>query len=414
MSILVLGDYIIDEYWSGTASRLSPEAPVPVINDIKRNRSPGGAASVALNLKNMGSDVRFISQSNLGEDSLLESLERSMLACDQTPTKIRIIADNHVICRIDSERYQGVMFDQSWISVDTSICVLSDYGKGFLMDSQAIIDHCNDLGIRTVVDPKNNWMYYSGCWLLKSNAKELQQQLGQNYNIRDLNLICSQLASEYAIQNLVVTLGDQGLYAWNHQGGYLIPSSETQIVDVTGAGDVVTAALVHYLDRGHDLRSAAIKANTLAGISVSKRGAYVLQPQDLTSVDDRVVFTNGCFDILHRGHIDYLRKSRELGTHLIVGLNSDSSVRDLKGVTRPVNRQEDRKALLESLEFVDEVIIFDEPTPYRLISEIRPDILTKGGDYTIDQVVGNDLVKQVVIIPLTNGYSTTSILEKKL
>jgi D-beta-D-heptose 7-phosphate kinase / D-beta-D-heptose 1-phosphate adenosyltransferase len=413
MTILVLGDFIIDEYLVGTATKLSPEAPVPVIGDVSRSRSPGGAASVALNLQSMGSTVRFISQCNPIEDVLLSSLDRVMLSCEQTPTKIRIIADDHVICRIDSERYQRVIFDPLWITNDASICVLSDYRKGFLEDSQRVIDHCNDLGIRTAVDPKRDWMHYSGCWLLKSNAKELEDQLGKKYNTSDLGLICSQLASEFRIQNLVVTLGERGLYAWNYQGGKLISSVPNRVIDVTGAGDVVLAALAHYLNLGFDLFSAAAKANDLAGIAVSKRGAYIVTPQDLAGVEDRMVFTNGCFDILHRGHIEYLKKSRALGTRLVVGLNSDSSVRNIKGITRPINRQEDRKTLLESLEFVDEVIIFDEPTPHRLISEIKPDIITKGGDYTVDQVVGNDLVNQVVIIPLTDGYSTTKILEKR-
>ncbi len=412
MTILVLGDFIIDEHWTGTASRLSPEAPVPIITDVARRRSPGGAASVALNLQSMGSDTKLISQCFAGDDDLLGNLNRTMIACEQTPTKTRIIAGDQVICRLDSERYQGVISDPSWITQDVSICVLSDYGKGFLRDSQCIIDQCNDLGIRTIVDPKKDWMHYSGCWLLKSNAAELQQQIGARYGIDDLHLICPQIASEFGIQNLVVTLGDRGSYAWDHRGGRLIPPRETSVVDVTGAGDVVLAALAHHINQGYDLISAATIANALAGISVSKRGAYVVRPEDMAIARDQVVFTNGCFDILHRGHVDYLRSSRALGCRLIVGLNSDRSVRELKGDGRPVNRQEDRKALLESLACVDEVVIFDEPTPYRLISEIKPDIITKGGDYAPDQVVGNDLVSQVVIIPLTHGYSTTDTLEK--
>lgn len=413
MSILILGDYIIDEYWMGTTSRLSPEAPVPVIKDIKGETKPGGAAVVALNMQSMGSTVRLISQCARGDDAMLEGLERTMLPCEQTPIKTRIITDDHVICRLDIERYQRVVAQESWITDDINICVLSDYDKGFLADSQSLIDWCNDRGIRTIVDPKRDWSNYRNCWLLKSNALELRQQLGgRDYEPSELDLICPQLATEFGIQNLVITLGSRGLYAWNWHGGRMFTSAHNRVADVTGAGDVVLAALAHYINSGSDLDSAASKANALAGIAVSKRGAYIVQPGDLAEVEQKVVFTNGCFDILHRGHLDYLRRSRSLGSKLIVGLNSDHSVRALKGLNRPINNQWDRKAVLESLEFVDEVIIFDEPTPRELILKVKPDIITKGGDYTVDQVVGNDLVNRVEIIPLVEGYSTTGMLEK--
>jgi D-beta-D-heptose 7-phosphate kinase/D-beta-D-heptose 1-phosphate adenosyltransferase len=210
----------------------------------------------------------------------------------------------------------------------------------------------------------------------------------------------------------VITLGSQGLYLWTDNCGTLIKAVPNHVIDVTGAGDVVLAALAHYTDQGLDLLSAAKRANALAAIAVSKLGAYVITAQDLITVEDRVVFTNGCFDILHRGHVDYLKQSKAHGTKLVVGLNSDRSVRLLKGSSRPINSQQDRKAMLESLECVDEVIIFDEPTPRELILKVKPDIITKGGDYTVDQVVGNDLVNQVIIIPLAAGYSTTNLLEK--
>lgn len=412
MSILVLGDFIIDDYWIGSTNRLSPEAPVPVVQDITKDRRPGGAAVVALNIHSMGSPVRLISQCNRNDDQILGELDRLMLRCEITPNKTRIISEDHVICRLDSERYQPVIAQQSWITSDVSICVLSDYNKGFLADSQLLIDWCNDAGIRTIVDPKKSWSNYRGCWLLKANGKELEQQLGRSYQLGELGLICSGLAAEFDLQNLVITLGSQGMYVWSWQGGQMIPSVHNHVVDVTGAGDVVLAALAHYINDGCDVRTAATKANTLAGISVSKQGAYIVCPEDLARVESRVVFTNGCFDILHRGHLDYLRRSRALGSKLVVGLNSDRSVRELKGPKRPINNQWDRKAMLESLEFVDEVIIFDEPTPRELILRVKPDIITKGGDYTVDQVVGNDLVNRVEIIPLVDGYSTTNIVER--
>jgi D-beta-D-heptose 7-phosphate kinase/D-beta-D-heptose 1-phosphate adenosyltransferase len=413
MAILVIGDFIIDEYLMGTSSRLSPEAPVPVVCHQSLKLFAGGAANVALNIKAMGSTVKLISQcddqTNL---DLLGDLDHTMIACDLTPHKTRVLSDGHMICRIDREQYQPLGFTPAWLGSSTEICVISDYNKGSVTNSHGIISACADRGIKTIVDPKRDWDHYSGAWLLKANAQELRQQAARDFSMADLPSICSSLAAEYGIRNLVITLGSEGLFAWTPDGYRFFPAQKQAVADVTGAGDVVIAALAHYIHQGEELLSAAGKANQLAGRSVTQLGTYVVQPEDLAAVEERVVFTNGCFDVLHRGHVEYLRRSRQLGTRLIVGVNSDRSVRQLKGPSRPINRAEDRKALLESLGCVDEVIIFDEPTPRELIQRIKPDIITKGGDYTVDQVVGNDLVNQVVIIPYVDGYSTTNMLRK--
>jgi D-beta-D-heptose 7-phosphate kinase/D-beta-D-heptose 1-phosphate adenosyltransferase len=211
----------------------------------------------------------------------------------------------------------------------------------------------------------------------------------------------------FQIQNIVVTMGKDGVYVSTPDREELIPADQRMISDVTGAGDVFIAAMTHFIKKGHDLFEACRKANLLAGISVTKFGTYVLTDEDI--MQTKVIFTNGCFDILHRGHVEYLRKSRELGARLIVGLNSDASVRRLKGDSRPINKQDDRKRVLESLDCVDEVIIFDEDTPRSLIERVKPDVITKGGDYRPKDVVGNDLAS-VVIVPLVEGYSTTKIV----
>ena len=413
MSILVLGDLILDEYWNGKASRLSPEAPVPVIRDIIKSCKAGGAANVALNIKSMGSTTKLISQvSDDTDTSMLGDLDRQLISCQVTPHKIRMLADNHVICRIDNEQYQYVIADKSWITADVSTCVLSDYNKGFLYDSCKIIQWCNDKNMRTIVDPKTSWKHYAGCWLLKANAKELADHTGREHEIAELPKICAEISNKYDIPNLVITLGPLGLFVYTPHSSSMISSEQGLVADVTGAGDVVVAALAHYTDLGMDVITAAEKANKLASISVCHQGSYVVTAADLATVEDKVVFTNGCFDVLHRGHIDYLVKSKQLGSKLVVGINSDRSVKELKGSGRPINSQEDRKAMLESLGCVDQVIIFDEPTPRELILKIKPDIITKGGDYSVDQVVGNDLVNQVIIIPLVEGYSTTGILKR--
>jgi D-beta-D-heptose 7-phosphate kinase/D-beta-D-heptose 1-phosphate adenosyltransferase len=414
MNVLVLGDLIIDEYHSGTTTRLSPEAPVPVILNPTKTQSVGGAGNVALNAKAMGSIVRLITQvDNNFNKLLLNEIDCvEIIPCEQTPNKLRVLANNHVICRLDTEQYQAVIPSENWITPEVNVCVLSDYNKGFLDNCQDIIKWCSLRGIRTIVDPKKDWDHYRNCWLLKANYNELTNQYKEPFELKDLHTVCSILSQRYNIENLIITLGQAGLFVWTNSEYKLFPVNSDHVIDVTGAGDVVIAALAHYISRGINLITAAERANNLAQLSVRHARCYVITREDAANIEGKVVFTNGCFDILHKGHIDYLKTSKTYGTKLVVGLNSDASVRALKGEGRPYNNQNDRKALLESLEFVDEVIIFDEPTPRELIMKIRPDIITKGGDYTVDQVVGNDLVNQVIIVPLVQGHSTTSLLEK--
>lgn len=413
MSILVLGDLIIDEYLKGDSVRLSPESPIPVITNLTTEVRAGGAANVALNIQAMGSRVKLISQA--GEDldpKLLSKLKTKILHAKTTPKKTRVLANNHAICRLDVEQYQEVTPSEKWITDKLTICVLSDYNKGFLHNSIQIINWCKSRGIDVIVDPKKSWDNYRGCWLLKANYKELCDQVSVEVKDDDLANTCASLSKLYNIENFVITLGSRGLFVWSNDQYELIPTRFNRVVDVTGAGDVVIAALAHYTNVGLSLITAAKRANRLAESSVSHLGCYVVNQEDLLHAEEKVVFTNGCFDILHRGHIEYLRTSKSYGTRLVVGLNSDRSVRELKGPTRPIHNEHDRKALLESLEFVDEVIIFDEPTPRELILRIKPDIITKGGDYTVDTVVGHDLVNQVIIVPLVDTYSTSNIIKK--
>lgn len=413
MKIVVIGDFILDEYLVGHTTRISPEAPVPVITNAKTHVKAGGAANVALNIKSMGSSVQLISQADRKTNTkILSDLNHFLLKCELTPKKTRIITNNHIICRIDTERYQQVTPHDSWITSDIGICVLSDYNKGVLDKSLDIIEQCNSLEIPTIVDPKKSWYHYKNCWLLKSNFKELIEQLDRPCEYSDLPTVCETLSNIYGIENLIITLGGEGMFVYTPFEQKFITAQTNSVIDVTGAGDVVLAALAHYINNGLSVVEAAERANKLASISVSKQGSYIVSKEDIDSIEGKVVFTNGCFDVLHKGHIDYLRKSKSYGTKLIVGLNSDSSVRQLKGNSRPINTEQDRKAMLESLEFVDEVIIFNEQTPKELITKVKPDIITKGGDYTADQVVGNDLVNQVIIIPLTEGYSTTNVIGK--
>ena len=382
--IVVIGDIIIDEYVYGTSTRLSPEAPVPVVKHEKTERKLGGAGNVYNNIKSLTDDVTLIGYRNDTTDWPVE------LFCTHMPLKQRIYADKHYITRIDREQKidNSTLFDYVKKRVHNCTVVISDYNKGTIQDPQRLIKILKDNGCYVIVDPKQHLDLYAGADVIKPNKQEYEE-----YN-------------NGVDTDMVVTLGADG-YMIN---GTHYPTQQQEVYDVTGAGDTFLAVMSYFLDFGESLEFACEMANKGAGVSVQHNGVYVVHWKDL---DPRptVVFTNGCFDLLHRGHVEMLKASKALGEHLVVGLNTDASVKRLKGDTRPINNEHDRKVVLESLDFVDEVILFDEDTPQQLIERIRPDIITKGGDYTIDTVVGNELAK-VVIIPTVENQSTTNTIKR--
>lgn len=395
--ITVIGDIIIDEYWHGTSTRLSPEAPVPVINLENTYTRLGGAGLVYSNIRNLTEDVQLIGY--MSEEYKLDV--PGILDCKKMPVKKRIYADGHYVTRIDDEEYinnQTIYAELKKIKNQT--VVLSDYNKGTLDGIETIIRILKQNGNTVLVDPKKDLFSYRGADLIKPNKKEY-----------------SAFNSEFSslgVQNLIVTLGEEGYKIINKDGETLVPADHKETVfDVTGAGDTFMAVLAYFIDNNEPVEVACRWANKAAGIAVKHNGTYNIEWDDLKEDStETIVFTNGCFDILHRGHIEYLKESKKLGDKLIVGLNSDKSVKMLKGDTRPVNNQDDRKAVLEGLKFVDQVIIFDEDTPRELILKVKPDIITKGGDYTIDKVVGHELVKKTIIIPYRENLSTTNTLER--
>ncbi len=382
--IVVIGDIIIDEYVYGTSTRLSPEAPVPVVKHEKTERKLGGAGNVYNNIKSLTDDVTLIGYRNDTTDWPVE------LFCTHMPLKQRIYADKHYITRIDREQKidNSTLFDYVKKRVHNCTVVISDYNKGTIQDPQRLIKILKDNGCYVIVDPKQHLDLYAGADVIKPNKQEYEE-----YN-------------NGVDTDMVVTMGADG-YMIN---GTHYPTQQQDVYDVTGAGDTFLAVMSYFLDFGESLEFACKMANKGAGVSVQHNGVYVVHWKDL---DPRptVVFTNGCFDLLHRGHVEMLKASKELGQHLIVGLNTDASVKRLKGDTRPINNENDRKVVLESLDFVDEVILFDEDTPKNLIERIRPDIITKGGDYTVDTVVGHELAK-VVIIPTVENQSTTNTIKR--
>jgi D-beta-D-heptose 7-phosphate kinase/D-beta-D-heptose 1-phosphate adenosyltransferase len=380
MEIGLLGDYIDDIYVYGTCDRISPESPIPVFKETHRVCKGGGAENVYLNLRAFGVEVKSCYFRN--------------------STKTRYVVDNHIMFRSDSEQYVPSTYTD--FPFDSQYVILSDYNKGFLHHSESIIRRLKFNDNFVIVDPKKEIFNYRHADIVKLNEAEYEKYCKHGADFA---------REEYDIRTFVVTRGSKPVLIIDDLGQREIQVDSHNVSDVTGAGDIFIAAMTVFLYRGDIIDDAVRKAAKLASISVTKFGTYVLTEEDIRSVSPKVVFTNGCFDILHRGHIEYLKKSKSLGDKLVVGINSDKSVWRLKGLGRPLTRQEDRKAILESLECVDEVIIFDEDTPYELIKKVKPDVITKGGDYTPEIVVGNDLA-EVVIIDYLNGYSTTNILEK--
>ena len=376
MKVLVLGDIIIDKYIYGTSTRISPEAPVPVITYKKEVETLGGAGLVYENLKSLGVDVKLVD------------------FFDRASVKTRVICDGHYVTRIDDDYIaDGSMFLTYILSQDFSdyeYVILSDYNKGTLDESLEIIKHLNTFGCKVIVDPKEHANHYKGAWLVKPNYKEFGDFGFTNWQ-----------------DSIITTNAGDNVVASIDNVVYDIPVEAVEVSDVTGAGDCFLAAFVYGLTKQYTYKHCLELAIKGSREAVKHVGTHMLTVNDL---EERIVFTNGCFDILHTGHFELLAEAKSLGGKLIVGINSDESVRRFKGPKRPINNVNKRKKQLELLPWVDEVIVFDEDTPYRLIKEVVPHVIVKGGDYTVEQVVGHDLAN-VHLVPTVEGYSTTKIIE---
>jgi len=377
MKVLVIGDVIIDKYVYGTSSRISPEAPVPVITYIEEKETRGGAGLVYENLKSLGVDVDLFETQG------------------QVSVKTRIICDGHYVTRIDDDaqangtevlkQVQETNFSQY------DYVLLSDYNKGVLDEAREIIKHINTFNCKIIVDPKENQWFYEGAWLVKPNYSEFESLEFDNWQ-----------------GNIITTNAGEEVIATIDGKRYEVPVDNLEVADVTGAGDCFLASFVYALTKGYNYEKAIKIAVQGSTESVKHAGTYILKKADL---EDVVVWTNGVFDILHIGHLKLLRHAYSLGNRLIVGINSDASVKRLKGDLRPINDQNTRKELLLELGFVDDVIIFDEDTPLEAMTVLEPDIIVKGGDYTFDTVVGNHLA-EVVIFPTVEGHSTSATIKK--
>lgn len=463
-NILVVGDVMLDTYYSGEVKRISPEAPVPVFRKKSERSVLGGAANVAANLIAAGQKVSVMAMVGNDDkgDKLKKIFEEQGINTDlilplerNTTEKTRFLAaNNQQVIRLDVEDTEPLselecksIIDIFYKKIDTfDLILLSDYLKGFLTYdfTQAIIKKARERGIPVIIDVKDpKSEKYNGATLLKPNLKELRDLTGEKAESDEEIVAASEkLRQMRNVQYVLTTCGGRGMVLIGEEEPYFIPAFGQEVFDVTGAGDTTIAYLGACMVNGMSMKEAVDIANLAAGIQVSKVGtSSVYWPEIRAKLVDqtedsvhklisgravetfrkahrnqKIVFTNGCFDILHVGHIRYLKEAARLGDILIIGLNSDDSVKRLKGPKRPINGELDRAEMLGALGFVDYVAIFDEDTPLNLINTIQPDILVKGGDYEPDAVVGKKEVEErggkLVLIPFVDGKSTTNIIEK--
>lgn len=459
--LLVVGDIMLDRYWSGPTSRISPEAPVPIVKIGNIEDRLGGAANVALNASTLGCKTSICGI--LGNDepgqkvkSLLSESNINDLTITHTNsptiTKLRVLSRHQQLLRMDFEQsLKNTANAELLVSIESVIAdvdavIISDYAKGTVCEPQAIIELCNKHGKAIFVDPKgSDFLPYRNASFITPNRSELEGVVGQCDSLDEVFSKAENLCTELSLQGLLVTLSEKGMALISSAAQpYHMPTSAKDVFDVTGAGDTVIATLAAAYASSTDIQTAMRLANLAAGVVVGKLGTSTVSPEELYSaiaLDDKdltkgvisldqlvhqaqlcrqkgekIVFTNGCFDILHAGHVRYLKAAAKLGDRLIVGMNSDASISRLKGPQRPIVTLDERMEVMSSLNCVDWVIPFDDDTPLKLISKILPNTLAKGGDYIAENIVGYDCVTniggEVVVLPFVEGCSTSSIVEK--
>jgi D-beta-D-heptose 7-phosphate kinase/D-beta-D-heptose 1-phosphate adenosyltransferase len=458
LRVLVAGDAMLDEYWFGDTARISPEAPVPVVRARSSEQRPGGAANVALNVAALG--ARSVLAAVVGQDErgerLARVLEQRGVQCElvrspNLPTihKLRVLARSQQLLRIDAEQplqscaaELGHLFRK--LVGEADAVILSDYAKGTLSEVAELIAACRSAGVRAFIDPKgNDFTRYRGAYAVTPNRGEFELIVGKCADEAELLRKGEALRAELELELLLVKRSEQGMTLFEQGSEPLtLPAQAREVFDVTGAGDTVVALFGAGVAAGLTAADAAALANLGAGIVVGKIGAATASGSELKralhaqgsggrglvalpelvalvkeakSRGERVVFTNGCFDILHAGHVSYLEEAKSCGDRLIVAVNDDDSVRRLKGAARPVNSLADRMAVLAGLAAVDWVVPFSEDTPAAVIAQIVPDVLVKGGDYRVEQIAGGDTVLknggEVRVLGFKPGRSTTALID---
>jgi len=455
--VLVVGDVMLDRYWHGATSRISPEAPVPVVRVQQQENRAGGAANVALNINALG--VQTILMGAVGKDEAAQTLQQLLadqhilfdgISLENTPTitKLRVLSRHQQLIRLDFEENHLhnidllSIFEKHLPNIDA--VVLSDYGKGTLHQSLQLIELAKKYHKPILVDPKGkDFKKYTGATVITPNLSEFETVVGEWKTEEELLSKAEQLREKLALTALLITRSEHGMtLICPPEQPLHLPTQAREVFDVTGAGDTVIGVLAAMLAAKQSWSNAVALANLAAGLTVSKLGAVSVSPAELeialhSSQQDSgileedilvqtvkiaqqngetIVMTNGCFDILHAGHLQYLQQAKQLGDRLIVAVNTDESIKQLKGNTRPINKLKQRMEMLSGLKCVDWVIPFSEETPERLICKILPDILVKGGDYEVSQIAGHQCVLnkggQVKILDFLAGFSTTQLIER--
>jgi D-beta-D-heptose 7-phosphate kinase/D-beta-D-heptose 1-phosphate adenosyltransferase len=456
--ILIIGDVMLDRYWTGPTARISPEAPVPVVRVVDMEDRPGGAANVAINAATLGAQVVLIGMT--GQDEAAQILndrlaamnvicEFSKVATQETITKLRIMSRNQQLLRLDFEKSFAKEDKSELLAMfeaqvqRTDLVVLSDYNKGCLSDPQSLILLARKYNKPVIVDPKGiNFTRYKGATLLTPNMSEFENEMGVYESEDELFKHAQALKHKCDLGAVLVTRSEKGMSLYQDQV-YHLPAHAKEVFDVTGAGDTVISTLACCIAVGLPLEEACQFANHAASVVVGKLGTSTVSTTELAIAvnaqvhqgggvmnaqqlrlavqqaqrkGERVVMTNGCFDILHSGHVAYLTEAATLGDRLIVAVNTDDSVRKLKGEGRPINNIQRRMAVLAGLSAVDWVVPFSDDTPQSLIADVLPDVLVKGGDYQIHQIAGgNEVIAnggEVRVLLFEEGVSTTGIISQ--
>ncbi|MGR8980125.1 MAG: bifunctional D-glycero-beta-D-manno-heptose-7-phosphate kinase/D-glycero-beta-D-manno-heptose 1-phosphate adenylyltransferase HldE [Gammaproteobacteria bacterium] len=457
--IMVVGDVMLDRYWSGQAARISPEAPVPVVKIKSSEERIGGAGNVALNIAKLGGKVTLLGV--VGDDAegdkLRQMLEAEGVVCDfvkaqgaRSICKLRIMAQHQQLIRLDFED-TPIAFDREAMSAklarhlqEHDAVVFSDYGKGTLADVTDYIAAVKQAGLKVLVDPKgNDYLRYRLADVITPNLSEFFSAAGVCTGEKELLERARELLKHCEVQTLLLTRGEAGMTLIDETETHSLPAQAKDVFDVTGAGDTVIAVMSLGVALDLPMAESMYLANLAGGIVVGKLGTSIVSIEELNremhgdrgplygivsedelmhivarakAHNERIIMTNGCFDLLHAGHVTYLEQARALGDRLIVAVNSDASVRKLKGETRPINGLKERMTVLSALACVDWVVAFEEDTPERLYCRLLPDVLVKGGDYSPDAVAGGDCIikagGEIKILQFVDGQSTTSMINK--
>ena len=458
--VLVVGDVMLDTYWRGDTSRVSPEAPVQIVQVKQNENRAGGAANVALNVASLGAKATimgFVGDDSAGK-TLQNILSKHLIECEfsyvpnlPTINKLRVISHNQQLIRLDFEELFAKIDFSDFLERYKSninkadVVVLSDYGKGTLANSRELIKIARKAGVPVLVDPKNvDFSCYEQATIVTPNLQEFRAVVGKCNGDDELAKKALELIKKHDFEALIVTKSAEGMSLITKSGEAMhIPTRAREVFDVTGAGDTAIAVLATSYAANKNFAESMVLANAAAGVVVRKLGTSTIsvaelrramqrqqdpwaailteeellqQIKDAREHGEKIVMTNGCFDILHSGHVIYLEKAKALGHRLVMAVNDDASVKRLKGASRPINSLDQRMLVLAALRSVDWVVPFSEDTPERLIMAVTPDILAKGGDYKVNEIAGSEYVINsggaVKIIPFEEGFSTTRMIER--